>query len=807
MAELKEVNYTFWKLVEAYHIEIPIIQRDYAQGRADSKTENLRLDFVKVLRKALLPNADKLHLNFVYGKVSKKRFVPLDGQQRLTTLYLLHWYLAEKTGKDKTELSNFSYHTRPSSKDFCDALIKKSIPKSKEKTISEQIEDASWFFTYWKKDPTVKAMLNMLDTIQIVFEKDTKEDLALYWENLTEKKTIHFEFLDLKKFNLTDELYVKMNARGKELSPFENFKAWLMEYVDENGIEIKIEDTIEVKDNIKIKDWKHQLDTIWADLFWNNKGDSFSIDEAYMNFFRNMFQIFYVKTKGYDSTKVSELTKSVEKSSFIPNQFYQDLGILDSDNLNEIFKIIQVLVDNEKVIVAIDKVASGSQESIDFFNEVSLFQSFVSSKVTYADKARFYALSQYLLKHNGDKFSKNTFISWMRVVRNLVVNSNINSVEKLVTAMKGIDELIKHDNLYTSLMKRNELTGFKDQIKEEARKARLINSEIITESNFLKFENHDYFRGRIDFLLNIMTQTGNIQNEFIELGNKAAAIFTHKLKDGGDKEYLLERALLTIDDESILNYIMKIPKAKGKWSLIKMANRENKKEILTWRDDFLPNCRTSSLFHLLLESISEKQKIEDELNVLISSRKNQLNDWRYHLVNHIEHFQYCLRGVVRFINNDNIIIYSKRSANTKRRELYSASFYETYRKKREEDKFKIFPFMNFSYSEVKSLSDTACAYIDHFFTKNKVNHYAIDISYEHQEYHIKFFNRHSNKEGEFLIEKEVYNNLMALKSYKFEEKIHAGIPKQTTKVKSEEAVKSCLEAICNTLIEFKTPNA
>ncbi|MEZ4879292.1 MAG: DUF262 domain-containing protein [Chitinophagales bacterium] len=73
-------------------VEIPIIQRDYAQGR--EREEELRENFLKFLLEAV--NGTPKELDFVYGSVKDKIFQPLDGQQRLTTLFLLHWFIAVK---------------------------------------------------------------------------------------------------------------------------------------------------------------------------------------------------------------------------------------------------------------------------------------------------------------------------------------------------------------------------------------------------------------------------------------------------------------------------------------------------------------------------------------------------------------------------------------------------------------------------------------------------------------------------------------------------------------------------------------
>ena len=116
---------SFWKLLNDKKIVIPIIQRDYAQGREGK--EFLRERFLRQLFDALKDkdNAKPLVLDFVYGSVEGDTFYPLDGQQRLTTLWLLHWYLALCAGtlpKDKKVLERFSYETRISSRTFCQKL-------------------------------------------------------------------------------------------------------------------------------------------------------------------------------------------------------------------------------------------------------------------------------------------------------------------------------------------------------------------------------------------------------------------------------------------------------------------------------------------------------------------------------------------------------------------------------------------------------------------------------------------------------------------------------------------------------------
>ena len=82
-------KFTLKSLCEKYNkIEIPVLQREYAQGRDSEKS--LRTAFVDYLVENLL-NASHVELDFVYGALRKENnyqktvFIPLDGQQRLTT--------------------------------------------------------------------------------------------------------------------------------------------------------------------------------------------------------------------------------------------------------------------------------------------------------------------------------------------------------------------------------------------------------------------------------------------------------------------------------------------------------------------------------------------------------------------------------------------------------------------------------------------------------------------------------------------------------------------------------------------------
>ena len=311
---------TLWNLLQNKCIEIPIIQRDYAQGRIGK--EYLRRTFLESLKSVLnnVDNKKKLKLDFVYGTSENGKIYPLDGQQRLTTLWLLHWYIALQSGDDLQKnckiLSNFTYETRITSREFCKQLCNvenwKNYKWSDDKNIAKYIKDQPWFSSAWLQDPTISSMLNMLagtkpidaekedivDGIEEVFvcpeECDSKTMFQKYWEKLKgDKCPIVFYYLPITDMGLTDDLYIKMNARGKQLSSFENLKADLLGYVQKQAnTDNQWEKFLTIKD---VKNYLPSLlDTEWTDLFWDYKGrkeenSPYKIDEIFFTFINRFF--------------------------------------------------------------------------------------------------------------------------------------------------------------------------------------------------------------------------------------------------------------------------------------------------------------------------------------------------------------------------------------------------------------------------------------------------------------------------------------------------------------------------------------
>ncbi|MDR2457212.1 MAG: DUF262 domain-containing protein [Clostridiales Family XIII bacterium] len=294
---------SFYQLITTNHIRIPIIQRDYAQGRENIKVTSIRDNFLDAIFQAC-SEKKPLHLDFIFGEIEGPIFLPFDGQQRLTTLYLLHWYAATRENllsKNDNEIRNylrkFCYEVRDDTRIFGKSLVDSDIhkehPWSKNidtkpdnNAISEYIKAEPWFRYEWRLDPTISGMLTMLDSIHSRFYS-----LKGLWDILTQEPyIITFHYAELKNLFLSaDETYIKMNSRGKQLTEFEYFKARFIEkLIEDDG-----------NDPNFIREISGKLDNEWINFFWKlsvkntkNTDKAYITDSNFVSFLRYMTDIF-----------------------------------------------------------------------------------------------------------------------------------------------------------------------------------------------------------------------------------------------------------------------------------------------------------------------------------------------------------------------------------------------------------------------------------------------------------------------------------------------------------------------------------
>lgn len=390
-------------------IVIPMIQRDYAQGREGSDISRIRTRFLESLHRAIID--EPITLDFVYGDIKNGIMTPLDGQQRLTTLYLLHWYAAKRDNIPEQQyefLNRFTYETRYSARHFCISLVK-HIPSFKQ-SISAEIINQFWFPLDWKKDPTIASMLTMLDAID-----DTFSDIPNLWEKL-KNGAITFYFLPIKDMGLTDELYIKMNSRGKPLTQFEHFKA-------------ELERELKVIDEDLAKRIAHKIDIVWTELLWPYRGDDNIIDDEFLRYFKFICDVICYHAGG------TPQGRRYDEFDLLKEYFSRS-----SENVRENAQTLETYFDcwcdlkNEKPSEFLARILSKKHEpgkvTIENRFDIDIFNDCLNNYADSTGRRRafplnrivfLYAITSYLI--HRDIVSENQFVRRLRIINNLILNS------------------------------------------------------------------------------------------------------------------------------------------------------------------------------------------------------------------------------------------------------------------------------------------------------------------------------------------------------------------------------------------------
>lgn len=701
-------------------VEIPLIQRDYAQGRESAA--DVRDEFLKALKYALgLPFDDPslpLNLDFIYGSVEgdkESSFLPLDGQQRLTTLFLLHWYAAwqDECLKEfrawmtsETE-SCFSYSVRPSSEEFFDRLMAfdpESAP-AETSSVSGLITDQSWYFRYWRLDPTIQAVLVMLDAIHKAFE-----GLDGLYSRLVDESNpaITFQLLNLKDFELTDDLYLKMNARGKPLTEFETFKA---RFEQELTNLFEGDETREIGgESFPIPEFfSRRMDTGWADFFWEHKDEETKLyDAAVMNFFRAVV----LATRRPKSTSFHKDVPMIRNEYFS----FSFSRIHEKGWLDKLFA--------NSLIVLLEKWTGGSGEIVrqlpnsQYFDEEAFFDKIARNptKLEYVEIVQFAAFLMLLTKHE-EELDPDRFQEWMRVVFNLSVNTAYDRSTELGYSISGLLKLKKYsDDILAFLAGPEEFfVGFRrQQVEEERLKAALILADPGWRPLIGRAENHEYFRGQIEFLLDFcgvldrweeskLEGIGpgdhtDFQREFEKYLLRAEKMFTpHGLYNLGECRW--ERALLTFGD-----YLLRSGRQNDSFLVGAHTEPASWKRLL--RGPAGTENHPRYFLKALWDALPLEGNLSDELDEVIA-QADEVDGWRAALLKTPEAIEYCTKRLIRFFQGDHgpSAIYLMRTTTLrgKHAELYTYQLYSNILSKKGKDWFS--PLVLNPYYSVSGLDE------------------------------------------------------------------------------------------------------
>lgn len=733
-------------------IEIPIIQRDYVQGRGSA--EEVRTQFIETIAKTLSIAPENLEepldLDFVYGSLhgnDHETFWPLDGQQRLTTLFLLHWYLANRDGDInsfhemvfKNQQVQFTYQTRSSSRMFFNELAKVTIDLDElpdtsinDHALSDALRNSKWFFVSLGYDPTVQSALTMLDAIHNRFHKSSG-----FYQRLVgmQKPYVTFQFLNLEEFGLSDDLYIKMNARGKPLTAFENFKAKFEQTVGElckdetmmlHGVSLSVKEYISRK-----------MDTEWADLFWVFCGaNTHKIDDQQMHFFRSIFEVlFVISADKSDEAKIRTFLEKIRDDKFEPTHFkYMELDFFSKELILNLITLMNRL-----------SLSSGAfqqyLQNTAYYNEKAVFSLALekliarrrdTSGLTYQPAVQFFAWCLFFIKKEGD-IDHDSFYQWTRVTHNLTVNSRIESVNIYHDALNSLVTLIDQSDNVLNFLANAEgkltLQGFYNpQVREECIKAQLILCSDNWQTLIFRAEQHGYLQGQIEFLLDFsgvssfFAEHGHCKWDeaadieflatFEEYLRKTEALFeSNGIRKFDD--FLFERALLVKGD-----YLLK---SIGNHSFLKNGFERD----LSWKR-LLRGSESGNDASKVTEKRIYLKELMDDLDVLdmesslkkIIASSGSIDEWRKMLVDQPQMIAYCKDKFIRRLNNDDVIYLMKRKqTNGAHLELRTYHLYLSLLKKK--TKSQLYPFTYPDLYPTTSGEDYPFAYLEGMKFKNK----------------------------------------------------------------------------------------
>lgn len=499
---------------------IPRIQRAYAQGRTDKRTTKTRKTFLNAIHNAL-KEGKPLMLDFIYGNIKEDKpeeglqkpgsLIPLDGQQRLTTLFLLHWYAAKKEYVAEDEyafLANFSYETRYSARDFCTELVKfqpssdyTSLRDNGGKwTLAMDIENQSWFPLDWKHDPTIAAMLVMLDDIDERFS-----DISGLWGKLD---YVAFYFLSIDEMKQTDDIYIKMNSRGKPLTDFEHFKAELEKVAKETNKEMA-------------ERIMHKIDIEWTDMLWQFRSDEKCpddknndiIDDEFMRYFRFVCDILCYRSNGSPDWKKDEfeLLKLYFKGDNALENFKMFEEFFDCwCGCGDIKALFSHFLSKEhepnKVVTRHTDYGFNLFESC--LHEYGEMQSDRNRKFALNQTVLLYAFIDYIQNKNKETISETVFIRRLRIVGNLIKNSsdeisdseNRTSGNRIPAILKQVDSIIIKGVVSDDITigENSKCLNFNGgQLEEEREKLIFTDTHSELAESLFTLEDHELLTGQI----------------------------------------------------------------------------------------------------------------------------------------------------------------------------------------------------------------------------------------------------------------------------------------------------------------------
>lgn len=210
-------------------------------------------------------------LGFIYAYHDRDyagKFFLIDGQQRLTTLFLILLFLYKELDKTDSfrllyfnnQIPKVNYKVREQSNDFLKLMIECEL-RGKSYLESEQFYKSEYL-----KDVTISHLITNYNHIKSqIGQIQNKAGFLEYLEDFVE-----VNYFDTHLSEQGEQLYIYMNSRGEQLSFQEIVRAELMQKIADSKKKIELGN-----------EWEK-----WQNFFWIKRGENENADRGFEEFLK-----------------------------------------------------------------------------------------------------------------------------------------------------------------------------------------------------------------------------------------------------------------------------------------------------------------------------------------------------------------------------------------------------------------------------------------------------------------------------------------------------------------------------------------
>ncbi len=436
------------------------------------------------------------------------------------------------------------------------------------------------------------------------------------------------------RFSLGEELYVKMNARGKQLSHYENLKA----YIESNS---KIADNHTLLANI---------DNKWADMFFTpNNIDAFNKRGIVFLHYAN---VFFKLLEG--EVKSGEIKPMIDSANHAIDEFYKPLQ--DLENIMLLDKLIDLYKDYSEAF---------KRSGFLRFNDFDSFKN-ARDSLGYIEICYLYAVLFFVTESKGKNIDAKALEDYLRVCKHFIENHRLDNPDEHISAFFNLFKTLSkgYKNIYEFLTQNHTHSFHSNMYALESRKAKLIlqsrNGGDKWEEILNKTSNHHILMGWVDYLLDF--SCGDLcENPSFDKFYKYAELTMNILdeiqnnKEKNDFLPLFQRAFLSIGDYGFWatnyfygNYCGEIFRDREAWNWL-LSGKRNKDEILYFKKllDYIIESKKTNLFDILQDIIDGAD---------ISSKKW----WEQLLIHQKELFKFLVKNKQPFQKTRRIRFWDKK---------------------------------------------------------------------------------------------------------------------------------------------------